>query len=138
MGVDAMRRITISIDDELLATLERLGARRGYANRSETLRDMIREAIGRERSEHEERAPCLATLTYVYEKRDLGRRLTQVRGCGATITFCSTIVLNRPDPLTTAPHNGYCMDVPSIRWISGGEGFWSPSRVCWCSRAAHG
>jgi CopG family nickel-responsive transcriptional regulator len=84
MGVDAMRRITISIDDELLATLERLGARRGYGNRFETLRDMIREAIGRERSEHDERARCLATLTYVYEheKRDLARRLTQVRACG--------------------------------------------------------
>ena len=72
-----MRRITISIDDELLATLERLGARRGYGNPIETLRDMIREAIGRERSEHDGRAPCLATLTYVYEheKRDLARRL---------------------------------------------------------------
>jgi CopG family nickel-responsive transcriptional regulator len=76
-----MRRITISIDDELFATLERLGSRRGYANRSEVVRDMIREAIGRERSEHDERAPCLATLTYVYEheKRDLARRLTHAQ-----------------------------------------------------------
>jgi CopG family nickel-responsive transcriptional regulator len=76
-----MRRITISIDDELLATLERLGERRGYANRSEALRDLVRDAIGRERSEGDERAPCLATLTYVYEheKRDLARRLTHAQ-----------------------------------------------------------
>jgi CopG family nickel-responsive transcriptional regulator len=75
-----MRRITISIDDELLATLERLGERRGYANRSEALRDMVREAIGHERFE-QEGSPCLATLTYVYEheKRDLARRLTRTQ-----------------------------------------------------------
>jgi CopG family transcriptional regulator, nickel-responsive regulator len=76
-----MRRITISIDDELLATLEKLGERRGYKTRSEALRDMVREAIGRERSEHDENSPCLATLTYVYEheKRDFARRLTHAQ-----------------------------------------------------------
>ncbi|MGH6905477.1 MAG: nickel-responsive transcriptional regulator NikR [Geminicoccaceae bacterium] len=76
-----MRRITISIDDELLATLESLGERRGYKTRSEALRDMVRDAIGRERSEHDEDSPCLATLTYVYdhERRDLARRLTHAQ-----------------------------------------------------------
>ena len=76
-----MRRITISMDDELLATLEKLGERRGYKTRSEALRDMVRDAIGRERSEHDENARCLATLTYVYEheKRDLARRLTHAQ-----------------------------------------------------------
>jgi CopG family nickel-responsive transcriptional regulator len=76
-----MQRITISIDDDLLATLEWLSVRRGYSSRSEALRDMVREARGREDLEHDDGAPCLATVTYVYEhdKRDLPRRLTHAQ-----------------------------------------------------------
>jgi CopG family nickel-responsive transcriptional regulator len=76
-----MQRITISIDDDLLATVDTLSERRGYLNRSEALRDIVREAIGREQSERGEDSPCLATLTYVYEheKRDLARRLTHAQ-----------------------------------------------------------
>ncbi|MGH6943315.1 MAG: nickel-responsive transcriptional regulator NikR [Geminicoccaceae bacterium] len=76
-----MRRITISIDDDLLTMIEDLSGRRGYASRSEALRDIVREAILREPSEPGDRSPCLATLTYVYEheKRDLARRITHAQ-----------------------------------------------------------
>lgn len=71
-----MQRVTISLDDELLDALDRLGARRGYTSRSEALRDILREAMAKVEAEGE--AACVATLTYVYEhdKRDLARRLT--------------------------------------------------------------
>ncbi|WP_413990026.1 nickel-responsive transcriptional regulator NikR [Labrys okinawensis] len=76
-----MQRITISIDDDLLDTIDRLSARRGYASRSEALRDIVREAVTREQSAEAEDAPCLATLTYVYEHetRDLASRLTRAQ-----------------------------------------------------------
>ena len=76
-----MQRITISIDDDLLDTIDRLSTRRGYASRSEALRDIVREAAARARSAEAEDAPCLATLTYVYEHgtRDLARRLTRAQ-----------------------------------------------------------
>jgi CopG family nickel-responsive transcriptional regulator len=73
-----MQRITISIDDDLLETIDGLSARRGYTSRSEALRDIVREAITREQSVGAGQTPCLATLTYIYEHetRDLARRLT--------------------------------------------------------------
>jgi CopG family transcriptional regulator, nickel-responsive regulator len=73
-----MERVTITIDAALLEAIDRLAARRGYASRSEAVRDLVREATDREAAMAEE-TPCLATLTYVYDHavRDLARRLTQ-------------------------------------------------------------
>lgn len=73
-----MERVTITIDEALLATIDRLAARKGYASRSEAVRDLVREAMDREARE-DAAAPCVATLSYVYDHavRDLARRLTQ-------------------------------------------------------------
>jgi len=76
-----MQRITISVDDELLTAIDALGARRGYASRSEALRDVVREALAREATALDGETPCLAALSYVYEHetRDLARRLTSAQ-----------------------------------------------------------
>jgi CopG family nickel-responsive transcriptional regulator len=76
-----MQRITISVDDDLLEAIDALGARRGYASRSEALRDVVREALARETTSLDPLAPCLGALAYVYEHetRDLARRLTQAQ-----------------------------------------------------------
>jgi len=75
-----MQRITMSIDDDLAATLDRHMKRHRYASRSEALRDILREAAARERLGADD-TYCVATLAYVYdhETRDLGRRLTQAQ-----------------------------------------------------------
>ena len=76
-----MQRITISIDDDLLEMIDALSQRRGYGNRSETLRDIVREAVTRDQSSGNSHGPCLATLSYIYEPetRDLAKRLTSVQ-----------------------------------------------------------
>jgi CopG family transcriptional regulator, nickel-responsive regulator len=81
-----MQRITLSMDDELAAALDRHMKKHRYASRSEALRDILREAQARERLEDKEAAKddsgfCIATLAYIYdhETRDLGRRLTQAQ-----------------------------------------------------------
>jgi CopG family nickel-responsive transcriptional regulator len=73
-----MQRITITIDDELLAVVDSLMEQRGYASRSEALRDIVRESRAREQGGDSGRQ-CVATLTYVYDHatRDLARRITQ-------------------------------------------------------------
>ncbi|MEZ2218426.1 MULTISPECIES: nickel-responsive transcriptional regulator NikR [Rhizobium] len=73
-----MQRITITIDDDLLETIDKISEQRGYASRSETLRDLVRDAVTREQAAVNSETKCYATLTYVYEHetRDLSRRLT--------------------------------------------------------------
>lgn len=76
-----MQRITLSIDDDLAEVLDRHMATHRYASRSEALRDILREAQGRQRLAGGGDGFCVATLSYIYNHRtrDLGRRLTQAR-----------------------------------------------------------
>ncbi|MDO9710191.1 nickel-responsive transcriptional regulator NikR [Paracraurococcus lichenis] len=72
-----MQRVTITIDDDLLATVDALVERKGYASRSEAIRDLLRAETDRAAT-LAEASPCVAVLSYVYdhEARELARRLT--------------------------------------------------------------
>lgn len=73
-----MRRITISVDEELARQFDDLIERRGYVNRSEAFRDLLRVQIDEERKTNNEPHLCVATVSYIYNhhERDLARRLT--------------------------------------------------------------
>ena len=73
-----MERITISLDATLVAEFERFMANHNYRNRSEAIRDLIREKLEAERLDADDTAHCIGTLTYVYNHhaRELARRLT--------------------------------------------------------------
>lgn len=74
-----MQRYTISIEDELA---ERFGAwieRHGYENRSEAIRDLLRDRLGEESLQAAKGSHCAAAVSYVYDhhERELGQRLIQ-------------------------------------------------------------
>lgn len=73
-----MQRISITIDDDLLASIDALSERRGYTSRSEAVRDIMRERLAQENVAQSGEAPCVAALSYVYEHetRELSKRLT--------------------------------------------------------------
>jgi len=63
-----LERIGISLEEGLLAQFDRLIAEKGYVNRSEAIRDLIRDAlVQREWSESEGRAERVAVVTLVYD-----------------------------------------------------------------------
>ena len=74
-----MQRITITIDDDLAQEIDKRARSRGYQNRSEAVRDLVRAGIVQTRSESDGRGTsnCVAALTYVYDQgtRDLPKRL---------------------------------------------------------------
>lgn len=73
-------RIGVAIDAELLAQFDALIERRGYGNRSEAIRDLIREELNQERIEAPSQAVVGAlTLVYDHHVRLLSERLTQVQ-----------------------------------------------------------
>ncbi|RVV97199.1 nickel-responsive transcriptional regulator NikR [Mesobaculum littorinae] len=73
-----MPRITVSIEDELLASLDAYMARSGATNRSEAMRDLIRRSLTRDAPEE---AECIGVVSYTLDlsTRDLGRRVPQSR-----------------------------------------------------------
>ena len=74
-----MQRVTITIDDELDAELDRFMSARGYANRSEAIRDLARSGLQQAAVEVGGSRPCVAALVYLYdhEARELPKRLTR-------------------------------------------------------------
>jgi CopG family transcriptional regulator, nickel-responsive regulator len=76
-----MQRMTISIDDDLAAMFDRLVKEKGYENRSEAFRDLVRKALGEEQLENRKAKYCVGTLSYVYDhhERQLASRLTSMQ-----------------------------------------------------------
>lgn len=73
-----MQRLTISMDDELAARFDLLIQQRGYANRSEAVRDMIRQMLALHVLKHhpEEEAVGIVSYAYNHHERQLAPRLT--------------------------------------------------------------
>ena len=74
-----MQRVTITLDDDLMADLDRIIAARGYQNRSEAIRDLARSGLEQAAIETAGSRHCVAALVYVYDHhaRELPKRLTQ-------------------------------------------------------------
>ena len=73
-------RFGVSLEGRLLAKFDRMIGRKGYANRSEAIRDLIRESLVREQWEIGD-GDAVGTLTLVYdhETRELEERLTELQ-----------------------------------------------------------
>ena len=73
-----MQRVTVTLDDDLMADLDHIIAARGYQNRSEAIRDLARAGMRQAAEESSVTGACVAALVYVYdhESRELAKRLT--------------------------------------------------------------
>lgn len=73
-------RIGVAIDAELLERFDRRIERRGYTNRSEAFRDLIREDLIAEHAESPSKA-VVGTLTLIYDHhvRMLNEKLTEMQ-----------------------------------------------------------
>src|SRR5260221_4084497 len=72
----SVARMSVSLEDDLLVELDRFLARKGYKNRSQGLRDIVRARFIQEEWEGGD-GPSVATLSLVYDhrKRELLERL---------------------------------------------------------------
>jgi CopG family nickel-responsive transcriptional regulator len=77
-----LERIGISLEDDLLAQFDHLIAGKGYVNRSEAIRDLIRDAlVQREWSESSGREERVAVVTLVYDhdSASLAQKLAHIQ-----------------------------------------------------------
>ena len=76
-----MERFTISLDAKLAAAFDQLIRDKGYLNRSEAVRDLLRQQLGEHQLAHDEAPYCIAALSYIYNhhERELAERLTALQ-----------------------------------------------------------
>jgi CopG family nickel-responsive transcriptional regulator len=73
-----LTRFGISIDDRLLKRFDDLIADKGYVNRSEAIRDLIRNALVEDAwAREDEETVATVTLVYDHHTRDLADKLTE-------------------------------------------------------------
>jgi CopG family nickel-responsive transcriptional regulator len=82
----------MSLDDRLADAFEALVHDRGYENRSEAFRDLLRQDLGQARRAELPNGPCIATLSYLYNhhQRQLANRLTDMQHEHHELTIAST------------------------------------------------
>ena len=75
-----LTRFGVSLDEELLEPFDALCTVKGYSNRSEAIRDLIRKAlVAVEWQQADGQGAGTLTLVYDHHKNDLARRLTQMQ-----------------------------------------------------------
>lgn len=75
-----MKRITITLSDDIAQALDTYMGESGAQNRSEAIRDLVRRAM-LQRHDGPAQAPCLGVVSYTVDQttRNLGARLAQRR-----------------------------------------------------------
>jgi CopG family transcriptional regulator, nickel-responsive regulator len=81
-------RFTVSVEPALAQDFDDFIKRKGYSNRSEAVRDLIRGALAKERLGPGQDGPCVGVLSYMYDhhERELSKRLTQTHHAHYNLT----------------------------------------------------
>ncbi len=81
-------RFTVSLEADLAEAFDAYIRRRGSNNRSEAVRDLIREALAREQLDSDPHGGCVGVLTYLYDhhERELSKRLTETHHAHYNLT----------------------------------------------------
>lgn len=113
-----MRRITISVNEELAQQFDDLIERNGYENRSEAFRDLLRARIETERKESSWNAlHGVATVSYIYNfhERDLAVRLATMRHDHHDLcVFATHVALDHDNCLETVILRGKYRDIDTF------------------------
>lgn len=72
-----MQRVTMTIDDDLMASLDQYMEAGGHRNRSEAVRDLVRAGLMKQPKLDDGDRQCIGALVYLYdhETRQLSKRL---------------------------------------------------------------
>ena len=89
-----MQRVTMSLDEALADEFDELVKARGYQNRSEAVRDLMRQAVETRRLEKNKSKHCVANLSYIFNhhERALAERLTEAQHAHHDLVVASTHV----------------------------------------------
>jgi len=90
-----LSRTGVSLEEELLEQFDRLIAKRGYANRSEAIRDLIRESLLVESVDANRLVVGTLTLVYDHHVPGLSQKLTEIQhSAGAAILAATHVHLD--------------------------------------------
>ncbi len=117
-----LSRFSVSLPDSLLAEMDRRVIRRGYASRSEFIRDLIRERMVEDKWEAGRQGVVgVLTISYDHRQRDLTQKIVDLQHSQYINILCSTHVhLDRDICLEIIIIKGRPQEIERIAIKSGG------------------
>lgn len=112
-----MERFTISLSDDLANQFDNLLRKRGYQNRSEAVRDMLRNELATASIANQEAPYCIAALSYMYnhKARDLSERIAELQHANHDIVVSTMHVrLDHDNCLETVLLKGSTSDITNF------------------------
>lgn len=93
-----MQRFTISLDDDIAHEFDHLMQKRGYSNRSEAVRDMLRRELS-EQLQTDESGRCTAVVSYAFDhhKRQLSEKMVGHQHAHSSLVISTMHVHINPD-----------------------------------------
>ena len=115
-------RFSVSLPDSLLDELDHRVIRRGYASRSEFVRDLIRERMVEDKwMKHTEKVVGVLTISYDHHQRGLIQKIVDLHHSQYINILCTTHVhLDRDNCLETIIIKGRPREIERIAVKSGG------------------
>jgi CopG family transcriptional regulator, nickel-responsive regulator len=119
---DDIIRFSVSLPEQLLTELDRRVTQRGYASRSELVRDLIRERLVEEAWERgTEDLIGVLTIVYDHHQRELTQRLIDIQHHEQVHVLCTTHVhLDQHNCLETIIVRGRPEEIERITTRIGG------------------
>jgi len=140
-----MERFTMSLEDKLANQFDEFIKDKGYSNRSEAMRDLIRDKLEEERLKKEQEGYCVATLSYVYNHHasELAAKITSAQHDHHDLTMSSMHVhLDHDNCLETVILRGqtkqvqaFAENVMAVRGVRHGSVHMIPVEL---TETAHG
>ncbi len=105
-----VERFSVSMNAELLKRFDEHIGRKGYPNRSEAIRDLVRNALVEEQwNRPNEKLAATVTLVYDHHKRELAERLAHIQHHHGGLVVAATHV---------HLDNDNCLEVVILRGVS--------------------
>ena len=82
-------RFSVSLSEDLLDKYDRLLEEKGYSNRSEGIRDLIRDFLVQQEVEDNAEVVGVITLVYDHHVRELTEKLTELQHQSDALVVCS-------------------------------------------------
>ena len=92
ISMSQLSRTGVSLEEDLLKEFDRLITKRGYQNRSEAIRDLIREALLAEIVDSNKAVVGTLTLVYDHHVPGLSEKLTATQHDAGTMVLAATHV----------------------------------------------
>ena len=88
--MEYVERIGVSLEPALLAEFDKVIASKGYKNRSEAIRDLIRSELSREKlADPKSKAVAAVCLVYNHHQTELMRKMTDLQHSNLLHTICT-------------------------------------------------